>query len=130
VGNYRHLKTKDMELSYLQERVLDAMMLLHERDIKTRGVGGFMPEVTMFRGRGICDIIGGKWSTFRKRKVDELIDMGWLTKASLSGVGWCYSLTDAGYSALYSRVGRASAWCVHLNREAMLQGIKEDWQND
>jgi len=113
VANQRHLKNNDMELSYLQERILDALYMLTVKDMQRRDTRLFS-RVTYFRGRGIKEVIGGAWSTFRKREVDKLISLGWVEKVSVMGTGWCYSLTESGFGTLDGRIGKAASHSEQL----------------
>lgn len=113
MSNYRHLKTSDMQLTYIQERILDMLLLLTEQDLRYRGAGEYNC-ITAFKGRSIAVLLGGTWSTARKRQVDELIKQGWVEKKSFTGTGWAYWLTMTGYGALRARVQHAAQHSIQM----------------
>lgn len=110
MSKYRNLKNKEMELSYLQERMLDALYMLTVCDLRTRDSSMYFATVH-FQGRALCGVIGGAWSTFRKKEMDKLIELGWVEKKSYTRLGWMYWLTLAGFSTLDTRVRYAGQHC-------------------
>jgi len=120
MGNQNHLRNKGMQMSYLEERILDALFMLALVEMRGRGVTDYQPS-TYFKGRAIAEVIGGGWTTFRKRLMLQIESHGWIEITQLKE-GYFYALTQTGYITLNDRIKRASQHYLELSHPKALEG--------
>lgn len=102
-------------LSDLEERIILALYILHKN---VASIPEWQPyqQSIVFRGRGVADLLGGKWKNYRHKIMLELqkkewVEVVWLPDEKTASK-WAYRLSSVGYMTMEDRASRAVAGSV------------------
>jgi len=96
-------RTKDQNLTTAQEQIIFALFMLYR-------AGGYIEakdSMMCFSSRAIAVILGGAFSTYRRKLARHLVELGWVQERKYGNLFY-YGLTAAAYR-----------WCDDLLYQAI-----------